>query len=61
MNRLQFSEKRRSLPEQRAAYLAEQRELARIYAEYKQALRVLEDLFTAPDARQNRWLSSRVG
>ena len=50
-----FSEtKRRSLPEQRAAYLAEQRELARIYAEYKQALRVLEDLFTAPDARQNR-------
>ena len=54
MNRLQFSEKRRSLPEQRAAYLAEQRELARIYAEYKQALRVLEDLFTAPGDQQQR-------
>ena len=50
-----FSEtKRRSIREQRQAYLEEKRELSRAYEEYKQALRVLEDLFTAPDARQNR-------
>ena len=54
MKFLQFSEKRRSVRAQQAAYLAEQRELARIYAEYKQALRVLEDLFTAPGDQQQR-------
>ena len=54
MNNLQFSEKRRSLPEQQAAYLAEQRELSRAYEEYKMALRVLKELFGAPGDQQQR-------
>ena len=54
MNNLQFSEKRRSIREQQAAYLAEQRELSRVYEEYKRALRVLEGLFGAPGDQQQR-------
>jgi len=55
MKFLQFSEtERRSIATQRAEYLAAKREQLRAYEEYKQALRVLEDLFTAPGDQQQR-------
>ena len=55
MKFLQFSEtERRSIREQREAYLAEKREQLRAYEEYKEAIRSLEELFGAPGDRQQR-------
>ena len=55
MKFLQFSEtSRKSIPAQRKEYLAEKREQLRVYEEYKEAIRSLEDLFGDPDARQQR-------
>ena len=55
MKFLQFSEtERRSIATQRAEYLAEKREQLRVYEEYKEAIRSLEELFGAPGDQRQR-------
>ena len=55
MKFLQFSETtRKSIETQRAEYLAEKREQLRVYEEYKEAIRSLEELFGAPGDQQQR-------